>query len=260
MAIRQGFTVEGDADPERSFAFAAAHGFDFVELNMEDGFPRSHVDADRIATLLDRHDLDLVVHLPFSIDVGSPHEHAREGACRELEAAIEAAVEMGAEKGVFHAASFAHADSWAAEDVVPCIVESVERLTAYGRERGFEACAENLKGPFFDAGDFPDLFARTDAVACLDTGHAHVTGHDLAWQADLVGEHGDRVSHVHLNETRRDDEDEHLPVGIGTLDFEALARAMRETGWSGTCTHEVFAFGHEYAAHGKRAFDRLLEA
>ncbi len=258
MTIRQGFVVEGGVDVDDAFGFAVEHGFEYVELSMEGQFARSRVDADEVRETADAHDLALVVHLPFSLDPGSPHGHVRDGACRELEASIDAAVAFGAEKGVFHATSRANPERWDVDDVRASIYDSVRRVDDYARERGFETCVENLKTPFFDAGDFPDLFERTDAVACLDTGHAHVTGQSLAEQADLMRAHGDRISHVHLNETRREEIDEHLPVGLGKLDFDALATAMRETDWSGTCTHEIFSFGHDYAVYGKSAFDRLL--
>jgi sugar phosphate isomerase/epimerase len=258
MQVRQGFTVEGfegDADP---FAFAADHGFDFVECNAEHEFERGRVDAAALAARLDDHGLDAVVHLPYRLDPGSPHEHVREGACRELEAAIDAAAEMGAEKAVVHAESRVHVDAWDREDVRAGLYDSVRRLDVYGRERGVEVCVENLKTAFFDAGDFPDLVERTDAAVCLDTGHAYATGQDAEQQARLLREHGDRVSHLHLNDTRLPDDDEHLPVGMGRIDFESLADAIRDADWRGTCTHEVFSYGVDYAAHGKDAFDRLL--
>lgn len=258
MTVRQGFTVENGADAASSFAFAEAHGFDYLELNMDWTFERSRVAPDEIRALADRHGLDLCVHLPYRLDVGSPHEHVRAGSCRELEASVDAAVELGAEKGVFHASTLVRADKWDRETIRGHLYDSVERVVAYARDRGFEAVAENLKSPFFDAADFPDLFERTAATACLDTGHAHVTDCSLAEQADLLREHGDRISHVHLNDTRVDETDEHLPVGVGRLDFAALADAMVETGWSGTCTHEVFTFADEPRAFGKRRFDRLL--
>lgn len=100
------------------------------------------------------------------------------------------------------------------------------------------ACLENRQVPFFDAGDFPELFERTDAVPCLDTGYAYATDHDAAAQAGLVRRHGDRISQIHPNETRRRDDDERLPVGVGRIGFAALAAAVRETGWPGTCTRE----------------------
>lgn len=258
MTVRQGFTVEGDADPAAAFSFAAERGFDFVELNMENGFPRDRIDAVGLRHLAVEHDLDLVVHLPYRLDPGSPHEHAREGACRELEAAIDAAANLGAEKGVVHATSWAHPDAWDHDLLRECVYDSVRRLDEYGRERGIEVVVENLKEPFFDAGDFPDLFAATDADACLDTGHALVSGIDGPDQADLLDEHGDRISHLHLNESRRTDDDEHLPVGIGRIDFGAIADAIRETGWTGTATHEVFGFDRAFVALGKRNFDALL--
>jgi sugar phosphate isomerase/epimerase len=258
MTVRQGFTVENGADPAESFAFAAEHGFDYAELNMDWTFERSRVDPVAVRESADRHGLDLCVHLPYRLDIGTPLEHVREGSCRELEASIDAAVAMGAERGVFHASTLVRAEKWDRGTVRENLYDSVERVTGYARDRGFEAVVENLKSPFFDAGDFPELFDRTGATACLDTGHAHVTGQSLAAQADLLREHGDRISHVHLNDTRVDETDEHLPVGMGRLDFAALADAVVETGWSGTCTHETFAFDDEPRAFGKRQFDRLL--
>jgi len=250
------------ADPTTTFeeaaAFAAEHGFDFLELNMENAYRRDRLDAATVRETADEHGLDLLAHLPYRVDPGSPHDHAREGACRELEAAIDAAATAGVEKAVFHATSFVPGEEWDGDRIRAGIYDSVRRIDDYARERGVEAVVENLKGPFVDAGDFPDLFAETDAAMCLDTGHAHATGHDGAWQAEFLREHGDRVSHVHLNDTRRSDDDEHLPVGLGRVDFGALADAIAETGWTGTCTHELFGFDLRYAAESKRAFDELF--
>lgn len=251
--------VEWTTGPEEGFEFAAERGFDFVELNMGYTFERTRIDPARVRRLADEYGLDVVVHLPYALDPGSPHEHVRDGACRELEASIDAAAEFGAEKGIFHATSWARPEKWDREEIRGYIYDSVRRVDAHARERGIEACVENLKTPFFDAGDFPDLFDRTDAAACLDTGHAHVTGQGAAAWDDLLRGYPGRVSHVHLNDTRRDDDDEHLPVGLGKLDFGALAAAMREADWAGTCTHEVFTYDPGYAARGKETFDRLLE-
>lgn len=258
MTVRQGFMVEGRSDYEAAFRFAAENGFEFVELNAEHAFERRRVDAAAVRRAAAEHGLDLVVHLPYRLDPGSPHEHVREGAIRELRAAVDAAVELGAEKGVFHAETKSHAAAWPATELREALYDTVRRVGDHARDRGFEACVENLKSPAFDAGDFPDLFGATEAAACLDTGHAFVTGQDAAAQADLLRAHGDRISHVHLNETRQEDDDEHLPVGMGRIDFGAIAAALRDVDWSGTCTHEIFSYGFEYAAPSKDAFDDHL--
>jgi sugar phosphate isomerase/epimerase len=64
---------------------------------------------------------------------------------------------------------------------------------------------------------------------------------------------------VHLNETRTDEQDEHLPVGLGFVDFDAIAAAMVETGWSGTCTHELWPYRPDYVAESLRHFRALLD-
>ncbi len=258
MTIRQGFTVENGADIEAAFRFAADRGFDFLELNMDHQFDRRRADTDAVRERAETYDLDLVVHLPYRVDIGTPLEHARDGSCRELEASIDTAVEMGAEKGVYHAQTRVRASKWARDTVRECLLDSVDRITEYASDRGSEAVLENIRSPFFDAGDFSALFERTAATACLDTGHAHVTGQYGSEQGDLLRTHGDRISHVHLNETRNAGGDEHLPVGMGKVDFASVAEAMVGTDWVGTCTHEVFTFDNEPRAFGKARFDELL--
>ncbi len=260
MNVRHGFLVEWPADLDAALDVAAERDFDYVELNMDYAFERERVDAEEVRRAAATRDVDLLVHLPYRLTAASPHEHVREGAVRELEAAIDAAVEMGAEKGVFHAVSLAHSEKWDPDEIRASVYDCVRRIDEHASDRGFTACVENLKTDFFDASDFPELFERTGGVACLDTGHAHVTGQSLAEQADLLREWGDHISHVHVNDTRRDDEDEHLPVGLGKLDFELLADALRETDWSGTLTHEVETFDYEYAAFGRDRLARLLDA
>jgi len=263
MTVRQGFMLQ-DADLTgvsvgEGFAFAAENGFDVVELNMEYGFEADRIDAGRVVDLAAKRDLDCLVHLPYRLDAGSPHRHVRDGSCRELEAALDVAADVGAEKAVMHAGTMAHADAWDRETIVEANVASIRRVREYGADRGVEVVVENLKGPFVDVHDVPDLLSRTDATMCFDTGHAHVSGMGPAEQGSFLRDHGDRISHVHLNDTRRGDDDEHLPVGLGRLDFGPLADAMRETGWTGTCTHEVFGFDLGYVGLGKERFDRLLE-
>jgi sugar phosphate isomerase/epimerase len=260
MSIRQGFMAEHVHSGREAFAFAAEHGFDHLELNMEHGFHRADLDVDAVRALADEFDLALLAHLPYRLDAGSPHEHVRDGSCRELEAALDAAAELGVERAVMHAQTVAHEDTWDTAHVQDCILDSVRRVAAYGRDVGVEVCVENLKGAHFDVHDFPALFERTDAAMCLDTGHAAVCGMDGDDQAAFFREHGDRIAHVHLNDSRHRDDDEHLPVGLGTVDFPALADVMVEADWTGTCTHEVYGFDLDYVALGKERFDALLAA
>jgi sugar phosphate isomerase/epimerase len=260
MSVDQGFMIGPHHDRAAAFAFAADRGFDFVELNGEHAFRRGRADPERVRSLAVEHDLGLVLHLPYRLDACSPHEHVREGGRRELEAAVDLAAAFGAERAIMHAQTLAHEETWDPAEIRTHVLESARRLHEYGVDAGVEVCVENLKRAFFDAHDFPTLFEHTDAAMCLDTGHAHVVGMGAAEQAAFLRDHGDRIDHVHLNDTRRDDDDEHLPVGLGRVEFGDLAAAMVESDWSGTCTHEVFGFDLAYVETGKRRFDDLLAA
>ncbi|MEZ3143509.1 sugar phosphate isomerase/epimerase family protein [Halobaculum sp. MBLA0143] len=257
MSLRQGFSVANGVDFETCLALAEREEFDFLELSMDWQFARDRTDAARVREALSARGLDAVVHFPVRIDPCSPHESVRAAGVAELEAALDAAAEYGAERGVYHLGTEVHPEKWDREPVWDAVRETADRLAAYGDRVGVQPVAETAKGAFVDAGDLRALFEETDATACLDTGHAYVSGLDGADQAALLADHGDRIDHVHLQDTRQTGDDEHLPVGMGRIDVEPIAAALAD-GWSGTVTHELFTFDRSYAAASRDRFDALL--
>jgi len=257
--IRKGFVTQLGMDYQEALARAREYDFDFVELLMDGALERGRLAelSQEIRLLARQNDLDLLVHLPFRLDVGSPFEHVREGALRELEAAIETAVEVGAEKGIVHATSGAWAPAWTEREIQPLVFDSVRRLDEFGAARDFEICVENIPGGFVDTDDFDRLLVETDASMTLDTGHARMDGLRSEEQAAFVADHVDRISHFHLNDTRLP-EDEHLPFGSGDIDFERIFEPLRATDWSGTLSLEVFTLDYRYVRESKRRLDALV--
>lgn len=257
MDARTGFVTQLTMDPVEAVERAAAMEFDFVELMMDGDNERTRLDGESVADALDEHGLDLLVHLPFALDVGSPFEHVRAGAVEELRACLALAGGIGAEKAVLHASSDAWDPAWDDAEIREHVFESVRELDAVGADHGVEVCVENIPGGFVDLSDFESLFAETDASMTFDTGHARIDGYDGRGMANFVGEHADRVSHFHLNDTRVP-RDEHLPFGAGTLDFEVILAALADAGWSGTLSLEVFTLDWEYVATSARRLDERL--
>ncbi|MFD1514571.1 sugar phosphate isomerase/epimerase family protein [Halomarina rubra] len=258
MNPRVGFVTQLGMDPLVAIERAGALGFDYVEL-MLDGETAPHRVADRrdeFARALDDAGLDLLVHLPFGgIDVASPFEGVREGSRRAVEDAIDAAAALGAEKGVLHAQTNVWRPAWDAAELRPHLVDSVRHLAAYGREREFEICVENIPRGQFSTTDVPDVVTEADASMTLDTGHARIDGYDADGMANLVAD-SRRVSHVHLNDTRRA-RDEHLAFGLGDIDFGTLFDAFDDD-WAGTLSLEVFTLDYDYLAVSKERLDALL--
>lgn len=259
MRPRRGFVTQLGMDHAEAVEFAGAEGFDFVELMLDGaGDHRRLADrGDEVRRWVADADVDLLVHLPFgSVDLGTPLSHVREGSITELVAAVETAAELGAEKAVCHASTGAWRPAWDDADVREALFDSVRRLDERGRELGVEVCVENVPRGVFTTHDFPALFDATDASMTLDTGHARMDGRDSGGIASFVDDHADRISHVHLNDTRGPS-DEHLPFGAGTLDFEAILGAFPDD-WEGTLSLEVYTLEYDYVAASREHLDALL--
>ena len=253
---RTGFVTQLGMDHVEAIERGGEIGFDHVELMMDGAGERRRLANDRepVKEALGTAGLDLLVHLPFALDVGSPYEHVRAGAVREIEAAIGTAADLGAEKGVLHVTTGAWEPAWDDDELRPLVLDSVRTLDAFGAERGVEVCVENTPSGFFRTREFGRLFAETDVSMTFDTGHARMHGLDSEEMGAFVADHRDRISHFHLNDTRVP-KDEHLPFGAGTLDFGAILGPL--DGWDGTLSLEVFTLDFDYIARSKERLDAL---
>jgi sugar phosphate isomerase/epimerase len=261
MDVRRGFVTQVGMG-EELFERAAEAGYDYVELMMDGDWSRESLEADpeRLRTGLTNRDLDLMVHLPFSgFDPGSPHPHVRQGSVDELAACLHTAGEFGAEKAVVHAESNAWSPAWDEADRVDRVIDAVEELTAAGDEAGVEVCAENLPRATPSIHEFRRLFEATDVSMTVDTGHARMDGIDAGGIAAMVERNSERISHFHLNDTRVAD-DEHLPFGAGTIDFDRIFDTLRDADWTGTLSLEVFTLDYEYIATSLDRLDRALDS
>ena len=247
-------THTGDVTWREALEWAAELDFDFVELYMDGATERKRLDAGQVAERLESAGLDLAVHLPFvDIDLGSARARVREASIEEIEACLRIAAEMGAEKAVVHPSSNAGPPEWEPDVLRTTVAASVRELDATAADFGVELCAENLPGGLFSIHEFDELLAETDVSMTFDTGHARVDGMDGMAMASFLEERRERVSHVHVNDSRVA-RDEHVPVGSGTIDFASALEPLA-AGWAGTFSIEVFTFDVDYLALSKRKLD-----
>lgn len=257
--IRTGFVTATGMAWDESIELAGELDLDFVEL-WQDGqnAPQNITDdTDGIQRLAEREGVDLLVHLPFPFDLGSPYEEVLAGSMDALERSIEVAVAAGAEKGVVHPVSGAYAGTWDADEVRATIADTIQRLHEFGAERDFEVCPENIFERRYTIQEMPELLERTDADMTLDTGHARISGAEGEDLLAFVEDHADRISHVHLNETRRA-ADEHLPVGMGDMPVEGLFERFDRADWTGTVSMEIMTADPEYIEISARKLRRRI--
>lgn len=264
--MRTGFVSFDRLAYEDSIERASEFGFDFLELMLDGDAHRESLanESAAIADRLDELQLDLLVHCPYPLLIGSPHEHQRRGAVEELRRCIEVAVELGAEKGVVHPDTYGWDRVWDESTLAGFVSESVRELVAFADDRGFEICVENhFHRGALDLHQLDGLLETTEASLTFDTGHAALAGLDEAGMAAFLEEHRERVSHLHLNDNRHSDagyrgEDEHLPLGYGTLDFRTIIEPFTSAPWDGTASIELDTADFEYLRVSQRRLDELL--
>ena len=259
-ALDLGFTVGLDMAFDEAVSWAAGEGFEFVEVLLDGPYARERIAdrADPMRTTLEEAEMGVVVHLPFTVDPGSPFAPVREGALTELTAGMDLAAELGAEKVVFHPSSDAWDLGWTEAECREFVHAGLDELVPAARDRDLAPCVENVVSSYYDAIAFDELLERyPDASMTFDTSHALLAGMDEAEMAEFCRAHADRIGHLHLVDTRGGD-DEHLPVGMGNIDFGTVLAALADEDWSGTATLEIGTEDYDTIALGKRHVEELL--
>lgn len=261
LPLRLGFTVGLGLTFERTVEWATTEGFDFVEILLDGPYARERIEdrSESMHAVLTDAGMDVVVHLPFAVDPGSPFTLVREGVVSEFTAGMELAADLGAEQVVFHPSSDAWDLGWSESECRAFVHASLGELVPAAHERGLTPCLENVVSSYYDVQTFPELLERyPDASMTFDTSHALLAGMECEEMARFCREHADRIDHLHLVDTRGGD-DEHLPVGMGHIDFATVFNGLAAAGWSGTATLEVGTDDLDTIALGKRHVEELLE-
>ena len=262
LDLEVGFTLGLEMPFGETVAWAADEGFQFVELLLDGPYARERLRADdRVPAMRDglaAAGLDCVVHLPFAVDPGSPFSPVREGAVRELTLGMDLASELGAERVVFHPSSDAWDLGWDPAETRAFVHDALDDLVPAARERGLVPCLENVVSSYYTAANFPELLERhPEARMTFDASHALLSGMDEPAMAGFLREHADRVGHLHLPDTRSGDE--HLPVGMGRIDFHTALAGLADRGWSGTATLEVGTEDRSTIALGRENLLAVLD-
>jgi sugar phosphate isomerase/epimerase len=239
--------------------WAGTEGFDFVELLLDGPYARARVEDQSagMRATLDENGVDLVVHLPFAVDPGAPFGPVRDGVVEEFTLGMDLAADLGAERVVFHPSSDAWDLGWSEAECRGFVHDALDELVPAARECGLVPCLENIVSTYYDATAFPELLERyPDAAMTFDTSHALLAGLAAAEMGAFCAEHVDRIEHLHLVDTREGDE--HLPVGMGTIEFTPVLEGLAAADWRGTATLEIGTEDYDTIALGKRHVEELL--
>ena len=206
-------------------------GFEYIELwgEVPHAYPE-WVDASDVKDGLSSYDMLLTLHAPFTdLNPASPFQPMKSAVEKTLEGYVDFGASLGAAIITVHPGRV-HSEALlpkAAPNVASCLKKMVK--TAQGRLR---ISVEN-QAVGRSKYDYP-LATTVESIGgflsdveglnlTLDTGHAHVSGQELAAFAERAGS---RLCEVHLHDNAGTSDD-HLAPGQGTIDLSPLRSSVR---------------------------------
>jgi len=231
---------------------------EFVDLTLEPPAAAAwKVDPRAIRRALEDHGLAVVGHTAYYLPMASAFESIRRAAVEEFRKCLDTFAEVGVKWMNLHPDR--HAPMHDRAFFIRRNIESLHEMQEHADKVGVGLMIENLPGEYNNAAQLGDLLGPLPKLALhLDIGHAnlmvpHNTTHEIleAW--------GKRLKHVHLHDNRGGHEDLHLPLGTGRVDVRGAIRDLKNCGFDGTITLEVFSQDRHYLTYSRDVLRRLWD-
>jgi len=118
-------------------------------------------------------------------------------------------------------------------------IEILHLLADHALQRGVTLCLENMSE---NSVDFARVLTKVEGLGLtLDVGHGEILS-PINTSYELIENYRDCLYHVHLHDNNggdRVEDDLHLPLGEGSIDFSSILRCLRDSGYDETLTLEI---------------------
>jgi sugar phosphate isomerase/epimerase len=224
----------------------ASLGCDYLELCMD--APLAHHTTIRetlpfIRRTLAGAGMGLVGHLPTFVYTADLTASIRAASLAEIITSLEVASELPVTKAVLHPSAVHPLGSAIMELSLQYAAETLSTVVHRANQLGVVLCLENMfprYRAFFEPATFVDIFQQyPELMLTLDIAHAHIGSRDSARALEFIQRFGKRIGHIHVSDNRLK-QDDHLPLGSGSIDFQRIVAALKQSGYDGTVTLEVF--------------------
>lgn len=209
-------------------------GFDFLDLTIE-GPRASTVNIVELQKIIDTHGLSIVGHTDPCLPYAYPVQAIRDACLKELERCAEIFSSLKAKVMNIHPCYFCPPAM--GKDLVNLNIEALKPLVAMAESHGLQLVMENYKAPFDRVSTFTTLFNAVPGLGLhLDFGHANFGRDNYDLFCTRLGGH---ILHVHFSDNRGRTDD-HMPLGVGNIDWKKAITALKAIGYDSTITLEVF--------------------
>ncbi|SHO43694.1 sugar phosphate isomerase/epimerase family protein [Desulfopila aestuarii] len=214
--------------------FCGNNGFDFLDLTIE-GPEAASIDVEKLRPILDSYGLTITGHTDPCLPYAYPIQGLRDACLKELERCAGIFAALGARVMNIHPCYFCPPAM--RKDLVSFHIEALRPIVEMAASYGLTMVFENFKAPFDRVSTFKILLKEVDGLQLhLDFGHSNlgVDNHEV-----FCRELGEHIQHVHFSDNRSRSDD-HMPLGVGSVNWQNAVKVLKATGYNSTITLEVF--------------------
>lgn len=237
--------------------FCGKAEFDFLDLTIE-GPEATNVDIAKLRPILDFYGLSVTGHTDPCLPYTYPIQRVREACFDELERCAGIFSALGAKVMNIHPCYFCPPAM--RKDLTSFHIEVLPSIVEMAASYGLKMVFENYKAPFDRVFTFKNLLTQVPGLKLhLDFGHSNfgIDNYEV-----FCGELGEHIHHVHFSDNRSGSDD-HMPLGVGNVNWKKAVNSLKATGYNSTITLEIFCndpnMHHKYLDLSRKLIQELWE-
>ncbi len=227
-------TIGGRAHSIEQIHEVGKLGYKFAEISLLDPEEVAN-QLDELLSLREMYGMYYLAHYPNEINPTDP-EILEEKFIPKMKSLLDLTRDLGIHKGTMH---FWMDNRWAPSSLITAKIELLSDLVAYAKQREIVLCIENLTerhDSFSIAFDsIPDLRMT------LDIGHGELLSSENT-SFGFTQHVFHRIGHIHVHDNnggKSVDDDLHLALGKGKVNYPEIFSILRDKGYDTTITMEV---------------------
>jgi sugar phosphate isomerase/epimerase len=228
----------------------AALGFDYLELCLDppEGLPET-IRPNELTRMLEDKGLEAAVaHLPASVWLADIYDSIRKASVKEVISALDMCSRLGIKKAVLHPGYLTGLLRSVPDLGGQLAFRSLDEILDAARERDIMICLENMfprTGHMYRPEEMAEVLDNyPDVMMTFDIGHACIKA-PANRPISILDVGAKRIRHLHVSDNNLV-EDDHLPIGEGSIQFEEVFSRLKRIGYDDTMTLEVFTSDREY--------------
>lgn len=223
-------------------------GFDYTEIGIEEPYSTNEIlrrDKKKILAAIKKNGMFVLGHTSFWNDFGSMHTNVRMGWIKEAKEMINTSSQLNIDLLNFHFFPGVQMIKKIPEGrkiYLDNFVNTMKEISVFAKSKGITLMLENLphgKRNLYTIKEFNHVIKSVpNLMVHLDVAHAFIEGGNAKID-EYIRRFSKKLVHLHVHDNHGED-DEHLPIGKGSINFKRVISSLKKIGYDKTITFEVF--------------------